>query len=430
MYNSCSQCTDVNPSQSFAQLLEHIRQAHGHTRIPVYICGHCYICKLDMTGYVSHIVLNHFNKTNHQLYVAMLDIDRLSGIMADESTGVEHVIEYVNEINGQVHELKTSKKPSIYCLYDDVHFHDDYDFIRHSYGRHLMDPNINLNWYKIYEIDATSTRTDAIDVDVGEQHSTTIANNNNNNCQEPIRILYECQLCLKKLQTREAINRHLILHSINQQYKYEIKCKKCNQSTVANNKNLNECLNLNHDLCIGFCSDTINGQQQQRLQCSCCMYDADASRRYEIITHVLYDHFCYNGAIRLMHVLPAEAMQQQQPPPAHLDMTNEQLFGYLNHLSINTDQQFANDQKCILCKYSTKIKANLIKHLYLSHSICFNDKIKGDILKIPEEIIIQEKASAQQQVTILPFLVVCYIIFATDMLDNFWPGIASIAGFQ
>jgi hypothetical protein len=40
--------------------------------------------------------------------------------------------------------------PLIYCVACNENYSNEPSFIRHSFLCHLMDPNINLNWYKVY----------------------------------------------------------------------------------------------------------------------------------------------------------------------------------------------------------------------------------------------------------------------------------------
>jgi hypothetical protein len=123
-----------------------------------------------------------------------------------------------------------------------------------------------------------------------------------------LSLLYECPLCFKSVDSKDAINRHLLYHAINEYYEYDIQCSACTKQ-LAPSAYLAECLLhtrefRSHRLSISFYKYVLssvnnnnnnnnNGIQQPMVSCVLCGFES--TNLMGCIQHIMLDHFSYDS---------------------------------------------------------------------------------------------------------------------------------------
>jgi hypothetical protein len=203
-----------------------------------------------------------------------------------------------------------------------------------------MDPNINLNWYKVYtkaggdasKLDALQSSENSLQQiaaamamadlkasgDLSEGQTISLVDSNGQpilqtsnllDSATQLSLLYECPLCFKSVDSKDAINRHLLYHAINEYYEYDIQCSACTKQ-LAPSAYLAECLLhtrefRSHRLSISFykyvlssvnssnSSSNNSGVQQPMVACVLCGFES--TNLMGCIQHIMLDHFSYDS---------------------------------------------------------------------------------------------------------------------------------------
>ena len=185
-------------SVTFEYLMNHFLVVHQFKAIPLFVCSTCNCVRVSLIDCVYHYMRNHFNKTItvglcayniHDKIQTQLnnlgikttahastDRDRSSGGGGGggSSASLHHgtkaskhqqqlLLQQQQHLNVSSSSCLTAlpvaatkthtiygQGPLIYCVACNENYSNEPSFIRHSYLCHLMDPNINLNWYKVY----------------------------------------------------------------------------------------------------------------------------------------------------------------------------------------------------------------------------------------------------------------------------------------
>ena len=200
--------------------------------------------------------------------------------------------------------------PLIYCVTCNENYPSEASFIRHSFLSHLLDPNINLNWYKVYtanpsaslqQIAATMAMLDL----PGDQTVSIVDQNGNVEEQQrsDLALIYECPLCLKSVQSKDSISRHLLYHAINENFEYEISCSSCAKQLLPSS-NLAECLLhtrefRTHRLSVNYhkyvLSQLPETDAQPKPMVACVLCAHESSNLLSCMSHILLDHFGYDA---------------------------------------------------------------------------------------------------------------------------------------
>ena len=114
-----------------------------------------------------------------------------------------------------------------------------------------------------------------------------------------LTLLYECPLCFKSVDSKDAINRHLLYHAINEHYEYDIQCSTCTKQ-LAPTANLAECLLhtrefRSHRLSVSFYKYVLSGLGSNQPMVACVLCGYEAVDLIGCIQHIMLDHFSYDS---------------------------------------------------------------------------------------------------------------------------------------
>ena len=167
---------------------------------------------------------------------------------------------------------------------------------------------MNLNWYKVYTPNTRSSKEAGVEQnsesclqqiaaamamadlkasgDLTDGQTISLVDSNGQPIMQTASLLdsagqlslfYECPLCFKSVESKDAINRHMLYHSINENYEYDMQCTACTKH-LAPTANLAECLLhtrefRTHRIAINFHKYVL--QQQTRYTLMCMYYHRD-----------------------------------------------------------------------------------------------------------------------------------------------------------
>jgi hypothetical protein len=171
-------------SVTFEYLMNHFLIVHQFKAVPLFVCAACNCVRVSLIDCVYHYMRNHFNKPitvglcaynihdkiQTQLNQLGVKTMPLSSGTSGSGSSLIHGTKSSKQQQQQLHHLNASSSscltalpvaatkthtiygqgPLIYCVACNENYSNEPSFIRHSYLCHLMDPNINLNWYKVY----------------------------------------------------------------------------------------------------------------------------------------------------------------------------------------------------------------------------------------------------------------------------------------
>lgn len=259
---------------TFEYLMNHFLVAHQLKTIPLFVCTQCNCVRVSLIDAVYHFIRNHFNKKINIGLCAYNIYDRVQAQLNQTNTDTLHTKPHHGRKSATSSSNLTSPStttslqltqipatqpsiygsgPLVYCITCNENFPNEAAFIRHSYLCHLLDPNLNLNWYKVYAPASLNSSNCSLQqiaaamamADLGPEQTVSIVDQNGNVEQQQPRsdivLMYECPLCLKSVQSRDSISCHLLYHAINENYEYEISCSSCSKQLVPSS-NLAECL--------------------------------------------------------------------------------------------------------------------------------------------------------------------------------------------
>ena len=229
--------------------------------------------------------------------------------------------------------------PLIYCVACNENYSNEPSFIRHSFLSHLMDPNVNLNWYKVYTpVSTTATTATKAGVkeasvesssestlqqiaaamamadlrasgDLSDGASISLVDASGQPIMQTLdsaaqlTLLYECPLCFRPLDSKEGASRHLLYHAINERHEYDVQCVTCAKH-LAPAANLAECLLHTrefraHRLAVNFhkyvLATTQTGESQSQVpMVACVLCGHESTTLIGCTQHIMSDHFAYD----------------------------------------------------------------------------------------------------------------------------------------
>jgi hypothetical protein len=147
-----------------------------------------------------------------------------------------------------------------------------------------------------------------------------------------IKLLYECPLCLKSVESRDSINRHMLYHAINENYEYDLSCSSCTKQ-LALSLNLAECLLhtaefRSHRISVNYYKyiltsaktssndDDSLAELRQLPMVSCVMCQHQSSSLLKCVSHIMIDHFGYDSSVitlkRFVHYMFNDKSSQKE----------------------------------------------------------------------------------------------------------------------
>ncbi len=227
--------------------------------------------------------------------------------------------------------------PLIYCVTCNENYSNEQAFIRHSYLAHLLDPNINLNWYKVYSPHAPSTpgctpeqalqqiatAMALADSAASGADAAALVDANGQPIPTPDQQLvlhFECPLCFKSVQSKDCIQRHLLYHALNEVYEYDFSCSSCTKQLVPS-QNLAECLLhtrefRSHRISVAFHKYILSAQLSETAPATpvvaCVLCQHESANLIQCIAHIMFDHFSYDSStIKIKRFVNAILQQMQ-----------------------------------------------------------------------------------------------------------------------
>lgn len=361
---------------TFEYLINHFLVQHQLKSIPLFVCTQCNCVRVSLIDAVYHYLRSHFNKP--------INIGLCAYNIYDK---VQNQLNQLNQTSETLHTKSHHRKsgtgptaspagsapsqmqltqipvaqpsiygsgPLIYCITCNENYPNEASFIRHSYLSHLLDPNINLNWYKVYTANPNATlqqiATTMAMADLPGDQTVSIVDQNGNveeQQRSDLALIYECPLCLKSVQSKDSISRHLLYHAINENFEYEISCSSCTKQLLPSS-NLAECLLhtrefRSHRLSVNYhkyvLSQLLESDAQPKPMVACVLCANECGNLLSCMSHILLDHFGYDSpTIRIkrfvnymMNNLKRTDPQPCLPkPPIHSSMrgTSEEIVDY------------------------------------------------------------------------------------------------------
>ena len=410
---------------SFDYLVNHFLAHHQLKTIPLFICMQCNCVRVSLIDCLYHHVRSHFNK---KVTIGLCAYNIYDKVQHQVN---QHLPHHKSSSKANAHAQATSLTvsqlpvpsnfnlygsagPLVYCISCNEHFSNEHSFIRHSFLYHLFDPNVNLNWYKVYSSSLDLTLQQIVT-------AFNSADNSPDQSSDQIKLSYECPVCLKSLDTKDSIQRHLLYHGVNENYEYEITCQVCNKQ-LSPSVNLAECLLharefRGHRLTINYHKYVISSNENSTPvpMVSCVLCGHESNNLLSCISHIMLDHFGYDSNTvkikRFVNYMMSKLGHVQNSPEfgsktkslnkqltvkqqLKLDQNvNQELSAYFSNfnllneivtcllnaanasdaknstnLSLYKPDIFFNDIKCFKCnKFSTKYKLSLFTHLNKEH---------------------------------------------------------------
>lgn len=447
-YTQQQQITNPHPYTQFENitfdyLINHFLLQHHFKAIPLFVCSECNCVRTSLNDCIFHYIRFHFNKKIQIGLCAFNIYDKIQSQMS-QLQGDPVASNNLTKQHGKKSNPITSNLslqylplaatttntiygagPLIYCGICNENYSNEQAFIRHSYLAHLLDPNINLNWFKVYvpvsqnnipfnqniENSLQQIAAAMAMADLNTNDATTIslvdANGLPINADTSLNLLYECPICFKSVPSKESINRHLLYHALNDNFEYDITCTTCSKQ-LSPIQNLAECMLHSrefkgHRLNINFSKYVLtsldSGQTLPMVSCVLC--SNESKNLLASISHILMDHFAYDSGVikfkRFVNTfLKSEGLLYLPVPKTKnkktdLNQINSELAEYFNShfpnlinelivsvltaaqndsakISTNRPDSFFSEIKCFKCsKFSTKVKGSLFQHLNQIH---------------------------------------------------------------
>ena len=445
---------------TFDYLMNHFLTVHQFKAIPLFVCTLCNCARVSLIDCVYHYIRHHFNK-KIQIGLCAYNIydkiqNQFTGSSSTQSTTNQSHLghgSHSKKSNNSGSNLQTSSSssaststsqlilpvaattlntiygsgPLVYCVSCNENYSNEPSFIRHSFLSHLMDPNINLNWFKVYTAnngpnsEPVSLQQIAASMALADLNPTTGVDSQGNpimneQLENLLPLLYECPLCNKSVNSKDSINRHLLYHAINENFEYDITCSSCTKQ-LSTSQNLAECLLhtrefRSHRLSINFhkyvlsnSESTGAANQQPVPMVSCVLCANESSNLIGCVQHLMLDHFGYDSStIKIKRFVTymynsvqkdglstttsptnkklknksitsgnnAELQQYfNESFPALINETIVSLVTAVasNNATLQKPDAFLQEIKCFKCgKFSTKLKQSLFQHLNQQHN--------------------------------------------------------------
>ncbi len=257
---------------TFEYLVNHFLVQHHLKTIPLFVCTQCNCVRVSLIDAIYHFIRAHFNKkitiglcayniydkvqaqlhqlnqtTDSHLHVKPHGRKSASAASPAQSAPTQLQLTQIPVVQPALY----AAGPLIYCITCNENYPNEAAFIRHSFLYHLLDPNLNLNWYKVYttalQNNFNTTTTPQQAHEALQQIASAMAladlppDQTLNLADADLPLIYECPVCLKSVDSKDSINRHLIYHAINENYEYDISCSSCTKQLLPTS-NLSECL--------------------------------------------------------------------------------------------------------------------------------------------------------------------------------------------
>lgn len=466
--SNTSSCSTSSFSQfenvTFDYLSNHFLHHHQFKAIPLFVCTICNCARVSLIDCVYHYIRYHFNKKIQIGLCALNVYDRIQHQLNSNSSPTpssSKKSQQQQQLQQQQTSLQTlpvaatttntiyASGPLVYCSICNENYSNEQTFIRHSFLAHLLDPNLNLNWFKVYtpitstnqpmsssfesslqQIAAGMAMADLNDPSISlvDANGQPISADSTN-----LNLMYECPLCFKSVQSKDSITRHLLYHALNEHYEYDITCSTCNKQLSPLN-NLAECLLhtrefRSHRLNINFSkyilsTDTQHSNNVQPMV-SCVLCNNECGNLLASMSHILLDHFGYDSGVLHMkrfvnHMLkslglsktpskPLAAKKQSKDTPLNPELVeyfnspnfpsliDELVVSLVNSKQSQTSSKpdsFFTDIKCFKCgKFSTKLKNSLFSHLSTVHLFDTRDLDKLFDLHIQKQLELIDQMS-------------------------------------
>jgi hypothetical protein len=158
-------------SVTFDYLMAHFYHYHQFKAVPLFVCSLCNCARVSLVDCVYHYVRSHFNSKPVIGICAYNISDKIapgtgsaSGTQSSSTTGSSgkkssagnqaHVSSTQLLTNSLAMVASTQSHvygsgPLVHCVICAENYSNEHAFIRHSFLAHLLDPNINLNWFKV-----------------------------------------------------------------------------------------------------------------------------------------------------------------------------------------------------------------------------------------------------------------------------------------
>lgn len=122
------------------------------------------------------------------------------------------------------------------------------------------------------------------------------SSNDSTNESSSQQLVYECPVCFKTVTSKDSINRHLLYHSLNEYYEYDLTCLNCSKQ-LSPAQNLAECLlhtreMRSHRLNVNYYKYVLSGSGMPVVSCVLCTYEAN--NLLDCVSHLMFDHFAYD----------------------------------------------------------------------------------------------------------------------------------------
>lgn len=170
-------------SVTFDYLINHFLTLHQLKAVPLYVCTLCNCVRVSLIDCVYHFVRYHFNKRIVVGICAYNIYDKIAQQLSLLTTGATTTVQLTQSkksaaaaaaaaaavataaavnvapsVNPSTQILPVSATltntvygsgPLVYCNWCNENYSNEHAFIRHSFLAHLLDPNVNLNWFKV-----------------------------------------------------------------------------------------------------------------------------------------------------------------------------------------------------------------------------------------------------------------------------------------
>jgi hypothetical protein len=440
---------------TFDYLMNHFLTVHQFKAIPLFVCTLCNCARVSLIDCVYHCIRHHFNKKIQIGLCAYNIYDKIQNQFTGSSTqpattqsnlGHGGHTKKSNSSGGNLPSSASSASastsqlilpvaattlntiygsgPLVYCVSCNENYSNEPSFIRHSFLSHLMDPNINLNWFKVYtanngpNTEPVSLQQIAASMALADLNPTTGVDSQGNpimneQLENLLPLLYECPICSKSVNSKDSINRHLLYHAINENFEYDITCSNCTKQ-LSTAQNLAECLLhtrefRSHRLSINFHkyvlsnSESTGGAANPVPMVSCVLCANESSNLIGCVQHLMLDHFGYdsstikikrfvsymlnsiqkdgltsspsNKKLKTKSITSGNTAELQQYfNDSFPSLINETIVSLVtavssNNPSLQKPDAFLQEIKCFKCgKFSTKLKQSLFQHLNQHHN--------------------------------------------------------------
>jgi hypothetical protein len=477
VYNKTHLSTSSSPDQpysnyeniTFDYLMNHFLNAHQFKAVPLFVCTLCNCVRVSLIDCVYHYIRNHFNKKitiglcayniHDKIQAQIAQLNQSAGLNSHPTpSSSSHKSKSASQQHAQAstqllpvaatnsHTIYGSG-PLIYCATCNENYSNEASFIRHSFLSHLLDPNVNLNWYKVYTPASSTSSPSSLqqiaaamamaDLTAADGTVSLIDSNGQPiaSLDQQLALNYECPLCAKSVQSKDSISRHLLYHSINEHYEYDISCSSCTKQ-LSPSSNLAECLLHTrefraHRLSVNF-HKYVLGQSQETSSTpmvACVLCNSESSNLLACTGHIMLDHFGYDSnTIKIKRFVQNKAaklgatMKSAKGEVGELveyfasqfpALTNEIVASLMFAAkepqqagATNKPDVFFAEVKCFKCdKFASKLKSSLFQHLSCQHGFEMKDldrlyeaHIQRQLERIDREQLVENYDRQQKEV--------------------------------